>query len=122
MPATGVWFCTHFLIHGIHHGFPQDRYRLVFPVMFAIVIALVMAILFCGLMGVTPGIFVFAGFGWSYVLYDIMHYSFHHIDLDIGFYKKLKVYHGKHHYKDPKAGYGVTSPLWDYVFGTVLYY
>jgi len=30
----------------------------------------------------------------------------------------LKQYHLRHHYKDDHAGYGVSSPLWDYVFRT----
>ena len=30
----------------------------------------------------------------------------------------LKQYHLRHHYKDDEAGYGVSSPLWDYVFRT----
>lgn len=31
LPHHRSVFCFHFLIHGIHHAFPQDRYRLVFP-------------------------------------------------------------------------------------------
>jgi sterol desaturase/sphingolipid hydroxylase (fatty acid hydroxylase superfamily) len=27
--------------------------------------------------------------------------------------------HALHHYGDPHTMYGVSSPLWDYVFGTV---
>jgi sterol desaturase/sphingolipid hydroxylase (fatty acid hydroxylase superfamily) len=30
----------------------------------------------------------------------------------------LKKYHMRHHYDDDHVGYGVSSPLWDYVFGT----
>ncbi len=28
------------------------------------------------------------------------------------------VFHLRHHYQDDETGYGVTSPLWDHVFGT----
>ena len=31
MPHSRELFTAHFLIHGIHHAFPSDRYRLVFP-------------------------------------------------------------------------------------------
>jgi sterol desaturase/sphingolipid hydroxylase (fatty acid hydroxylase superfamily) len=30
----------------------------------------------------------------------------------------LKQYHLRHHYKDDDVGFGISSPLWDYVFGT----
>jgi sterol desaturase/sphingolipid hydroxylase (fatty acid hydroxylase superfamily) len=30
----------------------------------------------------------------------------------------LKQYHLRHHYKDDHTGYGISSPLWDYVFRT----
>jgi hypothetical protein len=31
LPASSAFFVFHFCIHGIHHAFPQDHYRLVFP-------------------------------------------------------------------------------------------
>jgi len=33
--------------------------------------------------------------------------------------KFLKTYHLRHHYGDDHTAYGVSNPLWDYVFGTV---
>ena len=34
-------------------------------------------------------------------------------------WQKMKHHHILHHYHDPEKGYGVSSPLWDHVFGTV---
>jgi len=31
IPHNKWVFTFHFMIHGIHHAFPQDRYRIVFP-------------------------------------------------------------------------------------------
>jgi 4-hydroxysphinganine ceramide fatty acyl 2-hydroxylase len=122
LPTNNFMFCIHFLTHGIHHAFPQDRYRLVFPIILGVCVASVIGLILCALLGYVRGLFAVAGFGTFYVMYDIMHYSFHHVDIDNGVYKRLKAYHTKHHYKDYKLGFGVTSMLWDYVFGTVLYY
>lgn len=36
------------------------------------------------------------------------------------YYAKLKKYHLEHHFADYNNGFGVTSPFWDYVFGTPL--
>ena len=33
--------------------------------------------------------------------------------------KYLKEYHLRHHYNDEHTAYGVSNPLWDYVFSTV---
>ena len=33
--------------------------------------------------------------------------------------KYLKRYHLKHHFAHEKSKYGVSSPLWDYLLGTV---
>ncbi len=38
LPDTKLAMFTHFLLHGIHHAFPMDRYRLVFPIAPAIVL------------------------------------------------------------------------------------
>ena len=34
--------------------------------------------------------------------------------------KKSKSYHMDHHYKNHNLGFGVSSKLWDFVFGTLL--
>lgn len=31
--------------------------------------------------------------------------------------RSLKSYHMEHHYKEPNLGFGVTSRIWDWVFG-----
>ncbi len=31
----------------------------------------------------------------------------------------LKEYHLRHHYNDANTAFGVSNPLWDYVFATV---
>jgi sterol desaturase/sphingolipid hydroxylase (fatty acid hydroxylase superfamily) len=36
-----------------------------------------------------------------------------------GIWKFLKEYHLKHHYAGENSAYGVSNPLWDYVFRTV---
>jgi 4-hydroxysphinganine ceramide fatty acyl 2-hydroxylase len=36
------------------------------------------------------------------------------------YYRQLKEYHLQHHFADHQNGFGVTSRLWDRVFGTEL--
>ncbi|KAI4191813.1 MAG: hypothetical protein LQ346_004595 [Caloplaca aetnensis] len=121
LPDNRVGITGHFLLHGIHHYVPMDRYRLVMPPSLFVVLAtpfyklahtvfywdwyVAMAV-FCG------GIF-------GYTLYDCTHYFLHHKQLP-SFYRQLKSYHFDHHWKDHENGFGVTSRFWDRVFGTEL--
>jgi len=34
-------------------------------------------------------------------------------------FKMLWINHGIHHYKNGEMIYGVSSPLWDYIYGTM---
>jgi sterol desaturase/sphingolipid hydroxylase (fatty acid hydroxylase superfamily) len=59
-----------------------------------------------------------AGYVAEYLIYDLTHYAQHHFSMRSGNAKYIKRYHMAHHYKSPNTRYGVSSPLWDWVFGT----
>ncbi|HEU5310976.1 MAG TPA: sterol desaturase family protein, partial [Candidatus Eisenbacteria bacterium] len=61
---------------------------------------------------------LFAGLLTGYLVYDMTHYATHHLTMKWGFLKFLKRYHLLHHYKTPDDRFGISSPLWDFVFGT----
>jgi sterol desaturase/sphingolipid hydroxylase (fatty acid hydroxylase superfamily) len=70
-----------------------------------------------------PIIFAFfwIGFGLGYLAYDLTHYSLHFVDTSRhkgSFFHKLQKYHNQHHFGGEEAGFGVSSPLWDYIIGT----
>jgi sterol desaturase/sphingolipid hydroxylase (fatty acid hydroxylase superfamily) len=62
---------------------------------------------------------LFAGFMLGYLAYDLIHYATHHFTMRSGAAKYLKRYHMQHHHKTPEQRFGVSSPLWDAVFGTL---
>jgi sterol desaturase/sphingolipid hydroxylase (fatty acid hydroxylase superfamily) len=112
-----------FLFHGVHHAQPQVKTRLVMPPAVSIPMALVFYGLFHLLLAVILGVPLWvgpltAGFLAGYLIYDLTHYATHHLPMRKGFAKYLKRYHLKHHYKTPDQRFGVSSPLWDAVFGT----
>jgi len=59
-----------------------------------------------------------AGFIVGYLVYDYIHYSTHHFPMRNPVAKSLKLYHLKHHFSGEGGRYGVSSPIWDRVFGT----
>jgi sterol desaturase/sphingolipid hydroxylase (fatty acid hydroxylase superfamily) len=108
----------HFLVHGVHHSWPRDRLRLVMPP----VVSVTLSVAFFGLWLVTLGprwAWAFhAGFVVGYMSYDLIHYYIHHFAPTTRFGKDLRRHHMLHHFKDPESRFGVSSPLWDWVFGT----
>ena len=107
----------HFIVHGVHHDYPNDARRLVMPPSISIPLAFFFYGLFLVIFGrLASG--VFAGLVFGYVCYDMLHYATHHFPMKRGLWLWLKQYHLRHHYKDDHVGYGISSPLWDYIFGT----
>lgn len=109
----------HFLLHGVHHQWPHDKYRLVLPPGASVPLFF----LFLGLWRLVfgdAGWAVMAGFTTGYMAYDLLHYYVHHGRPKIRLLRKLQGHHMSHHFNKRYANkrYGVSSPLWDYVFRT----
>jgi sterol desaturase/sphingolipid hydroxylase (fatty acid hydroxylase superfamily) len=60
-----------------------------------------------------------AGFIVGYSLYLGVHYMVHAYAPPKNFFRVLWVNHSLHHYKNGKMVFGVSSPLWDYIYGTM---
>uniref|UniRef100_A0A0N4Z0C4 Cytochrome b5 heme-binding domain-containing protein n=1 Tax=Parastrongyloides trichosuri TaxID=131310 RepID=A0A0N4Z0C4_PARTI len=110
----------HFLAHGLHHKTPFDGDRLVFPPTPALFIIGFFYFVYSSILPWDIFCCFAAAKLCSYIGYDVIHYWLHHAQFkcnSIAHYRK--VYHHNHHFKDFDAGFGITTNLWDYVFGTV---
>ena len=112
-----------FLFHGVHHAQPQLKTRLVMPPILSIPLAVVFYFFYYLVVGKLMGAAqwvdpIFAGFMIGYLIYDMTHYATHHWPMRSRVAKYLKRYHMMHHFKTPQARFGVSSPVWDIVFGT----
>jgi sterol desaturase/sphingolipid hydroxylase (fatty acid hydroxylase superfamily) len=117
-PKTEWGRKAHFLVHGIHHDYPRDETRLVMPLLVSVPLAIFFFYSFRLLFG-EFNLVVFSGFVLGYVCYDSIHYATHHMNLKGRVGKFLRAYHLRHHYEDEHTAYGVSNPLWDYVFRSV---
>src|SRR4051812_38923911 len=117
-PKTSWGKRLHFLLHGVHHDYPNDATRLVMPPGFSIPIAVGIYLIFMAIFGARYTPPAFSGMVFGYLCYDMLHYATHHFSMKRGIWLWLKQHHMRHHYSDENTGYGVSSPLWDYVFGT----
>ncbi len=104
--------------HGVHHDYPQDSKRLVMPPSVSLPLGALFYYLFYSVFGIANANPFAAGFFTGYLFYDITHYAIHHFNFKGNVWKKLKDHHTIHHYKYEDLGFGVSSPAWDYIFGT----
>ncbi len=117
-PDNKVKNAIQYTLHGVHHEYPKDKSRIVMPPAGALLIGGALFIVFWIPMQTYAFAFV-PGFLMGYVTYAFMHYAIHAYQPPRNFLKILWVNHGIHHYKDDDKGFGVSSPLWDYIFGTM---
>jgi sterol desaturase/sphingolipid hydroxylase (fatty acid hydroxylase superfamily) len=107
-----------YVIHGVHHAYPEDHRRWITPpsLSFPIAVALYAA----ASLALAPSTLdpLAAGVAVGYVLYDLMHYWLHRGRMRSRVGRFLRSYHMQHHYSSPERRYGVSTPFWDYVFRT----
>ena len=107
-----------YLIHGVHHEFPKDKDRLAMPPLLSVTISTILLLVF----RIVLGDFVFSflpGFLVGYAGYLSIHYMVHAYQPPKNFLRVLWINHGIHHYKNGETVFGVSSPLWDYIYGTL---
>ncbi len=107
-----------YTVHGVHHEFPKDKERLAMPPLLSITLATLLLLLFRVMMGDFAFSFL-PGFLVGYALYLSVHYMVHVYQPPKNAFKILWINHGVHHYKHGEYVFGVSSPLWDYVYGTM---
>ncbi len=106
------------LAHGVHHDWPNDKMRLVFPPAISLPLAALFWWLYSEGLGDVNRYAAFAGLVTGYLAYDMIHYYTHHFAPKNRVLKYIRAYHLAHHFKHEPTRYGVSSPIWDYVFGT----
>ena len=108
-----------FLFHGIHHDDPNDKTRLVMPPVPAVMIVTALYFFF-GIF--IPSQLMNTFMGWfliGYLIYDYIHYATHHFPMKSKTARFLKKWHIQHHHTKEPVQYGVSNPLWDYIFRTI---
>lgn len=107
-----------YILHGNHHHFPRDKERLFMPPVPSLILAIVLLSLQYLLLGKLAFMF-FPGFIIGYLMYGTMHYAIHAWNPPFRWMKPLWRNHHLHHYKDEGKGYGVSTTIWDRIFGTM---
>jgi len=106
-----------YTFHGIHHEYPRDKERIIMPPVPGLMI---LAILYGGfllILGKYTYLFM-AGFVTGYLLYTRIHYKTHTTPVP-SYLKSHYRHHSLHHYKYSEKAFGISTSLWDRVFGTM---
>jgi dihydroceramide fatty acyl 2-hydroxylase len=107
-----------FIAHGVHHEDPDDPTRLMMPPVPSAIAATVLYGFFRIVLGSTWVDPFFASFLVGYLAYDYTHFAIHHWRFRTALGRYLRRRHMLHHFVTPDARWGVTSPLWDWIFRT----
>ena len=110
---------NHFSREHLHHHSKGDYFAPAWQKLVAsIAVVGPMGVVSVFLMGKLFGLSYTLGFSVMYFLYEWLHRRLHS-QPPRGFYGRwARRHHFYHHFVNPKMNHGVTSPIWDIVFGT----
>jgi sterol desaturase/sphingolipid hydroxylase (fatty acid hydroxylase superfamily) len=128
--AAGLftWTLVEYVIHGVlshtyrtfvtplhdgHHADPHCVFAFRAWIPAAVVLAGAV-----GFFGLAPGVIFLYGIAAGFAAYEYIHYRIHFVEPSSALEAGLRARHLAHHVTQPDAIFGVTSPLWDVVFGT----
>lgn len=106
-------------LHIFHHEDPSDESQVCIPVLLGVMgWTMIYLLILC--LGANPsgGLLVICGIFLMMTIYDITHFSAHYMNPTNLYLRILKKHHMLHHFSDHTKRFGVTSPIWDYVFNT----
>jgi len=100
-------------LHEVHHRDPHAVFALGAWIPTAVVLIGAWA-----MFGLAPGVIFYGGIVCGFVVYEYVHYRIHFAHPRFALEERLRARHLAHHTREPDAIFGVTSRIWDVVFGT----
>lgn len=117
-PTNKFKTALQYTFHGVHHEFPRDKSRTIMPPAASLIIVGSLFFVFRLIIGDYVYTFL-PGFMTGYLIYSLMHYAIHAFKPPRNIIGKIWINHSIHHYKDDNVAFGVSSNLWDRVYGTM---
>jgi 4-hydroxysphinganine ceramide fatty acyl 2-hydroxylase len=104
-----------------HHAAPRDPTKLLVHPSYGMVIsAVLLGIIYLVAGSLSAAAGVLSGVWAGFLHYEAVHYRVHFNLSNSGLIVRRRRLHFYHHFTNNKRCFGVTSPLWDYVFRTAL--
>jgi sterol desaturase/sphingolipid hydroxylase (fatty acid hydroxylase superfamily) len=106
--------------HYQHHEFPNDRRYIFAPLWFSLMSAAILWPLLAVAAGSwSTGALIEAGAVTGYLAYELLHIVIHSERPGGALLRELRKHHFYHHFADDTKCYGVVTPFWDRVFGSM---
>lgn len=107
-------------LHMLHHRDPASRLYVGAPIVLAAPVYALTLLAFRLVTGTgTRAIVMGSGLILGFLFYEFAHYTAHQRNPKTRLMKYLKKHHMLHHFADDANLFGVTTPFWDLVFGTL---
>ncbi len=100
-------------LHEVHHREPRAVFAL--GAWIPTVVVLIGA---WAMFGLAAGVIFYGGIVAGFAAYEYVHYRIHFAEPSCAVEERLRARHLAHHTREPDAIFGVTTRLWDVVFGT----
>jgi sterol desaturase/sphingolipid hydroxylase (fatty acid hydroxylase superfamily) len=105
--------------HLAHHASPRDRNKVLVQLPFGLIVsALIYGLIWAIARNAFVAALVMSGIWAGFLYYEAVHYRVHFSLAHSGLIAWQRRRHFYHHFTNNRLCFGVTSPLWDYVFGT----
>jgi dihydroceramide fatty acyl 2-hydroxylase len=105
--------------HLSHHENPRERDHLFASMQISVPLAAAYWLLAWVALGTwRAASYLLIGLIAGYFCYEWLHFQAHHRRPRLPLFRYLRKYHLLHHYRTPGLRFGVTSPLFDLLFGT----
>jgi sterol desaturase/sphingolipid hydroxylase (fatty acid hydroxylase superfamily) len=105
--------------HSAHHENPTAMDDLFANLSMSLPIATVYWLLAWAVLGTWQAAsYLLTGLVAGYFVYEWLHFKAHHGKSRLRPLRYLRKYHLRHHYRNPDRRFGVTSPVFDLLFGT----
>jgi sterol desaturase/sphingolipid hydroxylase (fatty acid hydroxylase superfamily) len=108
-------------MHGLHHSSPlafigTPTWMSVSILSAGILLPLWLCLGFNVADGFTVGVML--GYWWYGIVHHVVHHRAAHSSS--AYFNELRAWHMRHHYSPKSGNFGVSTPLWDHVFGTAI--
>ena len=100
-------------LHDVHHRDPHAVFAVGAWVPTAVILASLATVF-----GPAPGVVLIGGIVAGFVAYETLHYRFHFVRPATAWEARLRARHLAHHQCAPDRIFGVSTRLWDRVFGS----
>jgi dihydroceramide fatty acyl 2-hydroxylase len=100
-------------LHEVHHRDPRAVFALGAWIPTALVLIGARA-----MFGLAAGVIFYGGIVCGFAIYEYVHYRIHFASPWFAGEERLRARHLAHHTREPDAIFGVTTRIWDVVFGT----